>query len=165
VSDVAGNGTRSSQRLRRLAETVAIFAAVGPPLGGLVYVETAILPGTWDSERLPSILFAMIDVPLFALPFSYFFGIIPACITGLIIGIRQIFFGPVGWPEVLAWGLIIGALFALVVRPSDWGPLIIAAEIMTNAVPTLLCWRIVRSRMPTRAPTGSPALGLKELAK
>lgn len=138
---------------RPWAEAVSTFLiclALGPPLGGLIFAAcTAFFPAFgglansgngWDlSGGLVTTLF----LGLFAVPFSYLAGGVQAAATGLL-------FAAWGWfrgrPSVTVAMLVAAAVFA----GSALGgladePELLPAMVLIHAVPTFLCWLIIRN--------------------
>jgi hypothetical protein len=137
-------------RIGRLLEIVLIFVVLGPPIGFFVCLPLLVI----SAGNLPSALFAV----LFVMPLSYFYGAGPAALAGAAIGIKQAFFGRTTWSMAFAVGLIAGVVFLKGVDAFNPGaafqaqifdgaavPLFPALAILTCLVPTLLCWRLVRS--------------------
>ena len=93
-----------------LLGTVALFAALGPAVGGAVFIPVALTleAGTDAAPHIGWI--AGLIGHAFALIPAYIVGFWPAALTGLIYALYNAW-APVGWPRVLGAALI-GALVA-----------------------------------------------------
>jgi hypothetical protein len=95
-------------------------------------------------------------------PYSYVYGIVPATIAGLLIGILQVKYGGLNWPLVLAIGICVGLgySFALGHLPSAIsGKFLLPARLSTPeyvthsaacVFATFFCWRFVRNWYPAK---------------
>jgi len=148
---------------------VLTFVLVGPPIGAFVTWSLLAIVSRPQAAGAPSTdLLAVPIVALLIMPFAYFYGVVPAALAGLAIGIKQAFFGRTTWPMALGVGLLVGVIFLEgfdmlgprgVFRPTryDGSPIaeLPGILILTCVVPTMLCWALVRNRY--FAPT--PAAG------
>lgn len=128
--------------------TVLLCAALGPPIGGLVFAGSmalmpslaGITPNVNDDPggMLASVLF----VGLFAVPFSYLIGGLQAAATGLAFAVYGWVKGrPPLWFAALTGAAVFAAAAASGIT-SDRE--ILVPMILVHALPTLLCWLIVR---------------------
>ena len=145
--------TAGPSRLVRILQVlviVLVFAMVGPPIGGVLLLTLLAIvktgPGTGASDYVTVVFFALIYGSVFA----YLFGIIPAALVGLVVGVRQVYFGRVSLLEALGVGLIAGMVFMIVIF--ERGPangsdpyLLRPILVVTCVLPTLVCWLIVRT--------------------
>jgi hypothetical protein len=166
----------TSSCAQRVASIVLIFALVGPPVGGLVFFV-----GLWISflvERLiaetpvaslATALFRVLMsaiVALVAVPYSYLYGIVPAAIAGLVIGILRARYGNLNPSIVLVAGGLIGVVYTVAMSrliPVTASPInprlapeyfLLASDfrkakyflyILSCMLATLACWRFSRS--------------------
>jgi hypothetical protein len=157
----ATDGTTVSS-LGKVANIVGAFMAVGPPAGCFFFIVASatvgnIVRGAPISEVLIGIPVSAI-VFIFGVLFSYIYGIVPAAITGLLIGILQVKYGRLNWPLVLAIGICVGTGYSLAV-----GQLPNARPLTKLSAPdyamhglacvfaTFFCWRFVRNWYPAKA--------------
>lgn len=144
MSDVTAP-THASCLVRVFAITL-VFVVAGPPVGAVAFMTSAALSGMIQGGDVSGLGWVALFALIYAVPFSYFFGIIPAAAAGLLVGIRQAYFGPATWPYMLGTGLLVGfgTLFLLgqqtTIDPGSPVPIILA----TCLVPTFLCWLAVR---------------------
>lgn len=162
--------------VRRVAGIVLIFMLVGPPAGGIVFlvgrlifflvedlIAGAFLPAY--AGWLEIVVWALVLVLLSAFlaigaaPFSYLYGIVPAAIAGLVIGILRVKYGRLNASIVFVVGGLIGVVYALAMSR-----LIQATASLTNQLlasgfgitryflyfvscvaATFACWRFARS--------------------
>jgi hypothetical protein len=111
--------------VRQVAGIVLIFMGVGPPVGGLVFLvgrwmaavaSEPVSSGNW----LKTIAFALMGVVLSAFaaiaaaPYSYLYGIGPAAVAGLVIGILRLQHGRLNTSTVLVVGGGVGIASSLV---------------------------------------------------
>jgi hypothetical protein len=132
---------------------VLVFVAAGPPIGGFALVVVSLsvgvmrpsLPGSEPTTPQLGLVLTIIF-------FSYFLGAGPAALVGLIIGIKQAFFGPTSWRMALFIGLAAGFVFVerlgVIDRRdfegTDGSPLFPALLVLTCVIPTMWCWALVR---------------------
>jgi hypothetical protein len=159
-----------SSRLLSIAGIVAVFIAVGPPIGGFFYFTLGVIaPMLWHDLltkgiletilSIPAAILASALVPVMAAPYSYIYGLMPAAVAGLVIGILRLRYGRLNVPLVLAVGGCVGIIFALTLRqpPSAAGfPFNVGSPSklgvgeypllgLTCLFATLVCWRFVRT--------------------
>jgi hypothetical protein len=140
-------------RIGRLIATVIVFVVIGPPVGALALVLLVESLGHYGNPDLGDFdrhWLTLLDLVL-AVPVSYWYGTMPAAAAGLVIGIRQAFFGRATWPMALATGFIVA--LAVLAR-SGRHPFAAMADgrafpesaIATLAclVATMACWGLVR---------------------
>jgi hypothetical protein len=137
-------------RLLRVVLIGLIFALVGPLIGGVTVImmlaAVSMGPGASPADLMTALLFSLI----YGIAFAYLLGIVPAALVGLILGIRQVFFGRVSWGEALGLGLVAGMIFMILIARSpspDTAPSVLVQPILVLAcvIPTMVCWAIVRS--------------------
>jgi hypothetical protein len=143
----------------RVIGIVLIFALVGPPIGGVTLITTMAVvnmgSATTTSDYVTVVLFGLI----YGAVFAYLVGLLPAAVVGLIVAIRQVYFGRVTWLAALGLGSIAGLIFIYVVErapaydrsyPASVRPILV----VTCLLPTVACWLIVRNwyRKPQAAP-------------
>ncbi len=157
--------------VRRVAGIVLIFMLVGPPVGGFVFlvgrwIAVALLQTTRASGGwLEAIAYALVGVlasafaAIAAAPYSYMYGIVPAAVAGLVIGILRLQYGRLNTLIVLFVGGGIGTTSSLVlsrligVTNSPINLLALSGFSVTEyllyafscVIATLACWRFARS--------------------
>jgi hypothetical protein len=135
----------SLARAARAAGIVLVFVLIGPPVGGLVFMISTALVGLGRDADVAGLTWVALFALIYAVPLSYFAGVVPAAAAGLLVGIRQAFFGPANWIYAVCVGLAIGAAMLVLsgqhLFDNDAPMAIILA---TCLVPTLVCWLIVR---------------------
>jgi len=147
-------------RIGRLIAVVIVFVLIGPPVGALVLVvlvESLGQYGYGDVDGFDRSWLTLLDLVL-AVPVSYWYGTVPAAAAGLVIGIRQAFFGRATWPLPLATGFIVALVvlersgqhpFAM---PDDRSFPASAIVMLACLVATMACWGLVRSWYVAAAP-------------
>jgi hypothetical protein len=139
-------------RLRRLIAIVLIFVAVGPPVGALAFILSAALIGMGTKVDLAGLTWVGLFALIYAVPLSYLMGIGPAAAVGLLVGVRQAYFGAITWPFAIAIGLAAGAGFLLLsgqsIMPGSGDdaaqPVHVPVIVATCFSGTFVCWAIVR---------------------
>jgi hypothetical protein len=117
--------TATMSPVRHVAGIVMIFMLVGPPVGGLVFlvgrwIAAIVLETGSSGDWLKIITIALIGVVLSAFaaiaaaPYSYLYGIVPAAVAGLVIGILRRQHGRLNTSTVLVIGGGIGIASSLV---------------------------------------------------
>jgi hypothetical protein len=161
------DAAESTTSLAKVGNIVGAFMAVGPPAGCFfvfVAVGTAgnIYRGAPISEIVVGIPLSFLVVIL-GIPYSYIYGIIPAAIAGLLVGIFQLKYGRLNWPLVLAIGICVGLgySFTLGHLPSAIsGKFLLPAKLSTSeyvihslacVFATFFCWRFVRNWYAAKA--------------
>jgi hypothetical protein len=149
--------TVTATPFKKIAAITGFFAAVGPPLGYLVLIFVGGLVGSTHAAftgRLLEHLIAGLKLAtvgwILAIPFAYVFGIVPACLAGLIIGILHVYHRSNYFP-VLAVGVCVGSGYAVALRtylsnhvlPNQTQSLWPMA--LTCVATIFLCWRGVRN--------------------
>ena len=140
---------------------VLFFMVLGPPIGGLTFI----LAGALSSIRsIGDVGIAAVNIAsilgVVFLFFSYVFGTVPAAAAGLLVAAAEARCGTVSWLMAVAIGLLVGigdaAVMALMslgsIRPLAVTPSGLAASIVINGVPTLICWAMVRRLLPPVQP-------------
>jgi hypothetical protein len=148
----AGIPPQTGARVRRLLAIVLVFILCGPPVGALVFMLAVAVVGMGNQADLGGLTWVALFAIIYAIPFGYLIGFTPALAAGLIVGVRQAFFGPATWWFALGAGLAVGVGFQLatgqpLLPPADTdmnmreqGPIMI----LTCACSTLVCWSLVR---------------------
>jgi hypothetical protein len=154
-------GSRSCRLLvsaRKVAGVMALFMALGPPIGSGVFVSGGLLISLAQPNVavFPTILFVPFLV-IIAAPFGYLYGLPAAALAGSMVGAAQMKFGQLPWAIVLLIGAGVGAcdsimhpaLERLVRRTATKleVPTLMDAAILciTCTVATFVCWRVVRN--------------------
>jgi len=150
-----------------------LFMIFGPPIGGAVYfvwiVGGFVIGSLISGPQIDPIsgpqfhlwvlqaISAMALLAVWTVPSSYFLGLLPAALAGIIVGTAQIRFGQLPWAIVLLIGAGVGAFDVIIhgklvsllpgsgikpETPSVLGALILSVRYI---VPTFVCWRIVRN--------------------
>jgi hypothetical protein len=143
--------------LDRFLRIFIVFVLAGPPLGFVVLTLGFFLQKGTSVRfvELPAVLTKLLP----GLPFAYLFGILPAAAAGALIGAYKVAKGHVPWWVAFAIGTIVGVVFLYFMdRPrspsaasnaTDSGMKVLL--ILTNLLPTMLCWLIVRNWYTTSA--------------
>jgi hypothetical protein len=140
-------------RVARLISIVLVFMVVGPPVGAMVFMLTVALIGLGARADLQGLTWVAMFAVIYAVPFSYLIGVGPAAAAGLIVGIRQTYFGRVRWWFALAAGIVVGVGFLLLtgqplMRFGDEAGALrehSAVIVLTCLGATMVCWAIVRN--------------------
>jgi len=146
---------RQPSRGKRVSCVIAVllvFVFVGPPVGALAFMLTTALVGMGAKVDLAGLSWIGLFALIYAAPLSYLIGAGPAAIGGLVVGIRQAFFGPVTWPIALLVGAGLGIGFLLMsgqslssvlssIEQRDYLLIMVA----TCLAATMVCWSIVRN--------------------
>jgi hypothetical protein len=117
---------------------VIVFVVVGPPVGFLTFLIASSPSDAMDT------LTTLWSPPYFVvliggIAMSYVFGGGPLALAGLVVGIRQAYFGPGTWWIALATGVPV----QLANFPSSDFSFTPAVLILSCVAPTLLCWLLV----------------------
>ncbi|MGE0846939.1 MAG: hypothetical protein AB7L41_11785 [Flavobacteriaceae bacterium] len=131
----------ASRTLRFLA-TLAVFALVGPLVGGLITL--AGLAGQisgWTSSDTPMTFMAMAIYGLWA---AYPLGIVPALIAGAAIAAKRLNGGEAGFPVALATGAVTGLVWTYgFMDAGRLDPPWLSVVFVVAAIgATLACWAI-----------------------
>jgi hypothetical protein len=167
VSAARSTAPGRAARGRRLIGIVLTFVALGPPIGFFVTWSLLVIVARPENASATSTdLLAVPIILLLIMPFAYLYGVVPAALAGLAIGIKQAFFGRTTWPMALGVGLLVGVIFLEgfdiigprgVFRPTRYDgspiPELPGILILTCVVPTMLCWALVRNRYFAPTPT------------
>jgi hypothetical protein len=130
----------------RVAAVVLVFVLLGPPVGGVTFMLAAVVVGLGSAADLQGLSWVLMFALIYAVPLSYLAGTIPAVIAGLLMGIRQAYFGPATWPYAVGIGLIVGfgMLYLSGQRLGPGADAPVPILLATCLVPTLVCWLVVR---------------------
>ena len=148
MSVVASPVPNTAARVRRLIAIVLVFIVVGPPVGALAFFLSVGLIGMGLKADLAGLTWIGLFALIYAVPLSYMIGVGPAAAVGLLVGIRQAWFGAIRWPFALAIGLAAGVGFLLLsgqpVIPRFGGdttqPVHVPVMVTTCLSATLACW-------------------------
>jgi hypothetical protein len=140
-------------RMWRLIAIVLVFVIVGPPVGATAFVLSAALIGMGIKIDFAGLTWIGLLALIYALPLSYLIGVGPAAAVGLLVGIRQAFFGAIRWPFALAIGLASGLAFLAlsgqpmipVSRDDASQPIHATVIIWVCLSATFACWAVVRN--------------------
>lgn len=88
-----------------------LFALLGPPLGGLLVALAIGITETWQGNLQGEGMSNWLAILGLALVFSYPFGVVPAAVTGLMVGWLR--------PRLVGWraattGALLGGVFTIV---------------------------------------------------
>jgi hypothetical protein len=130
---------------------LVIFVLVGPPVGAVIFLVTVGLIGMGHQADLSGLAWVGLFAIIYGVPFGYLIGAAPAAAAGLLVGIRQAFFGRTPWWLAIAIGVLVGIGFQVAtgqpVVPSDDSVGLREQGVVmaiTCLCATLLCWGIVR---------------------
>ena len=140
------------RRVALLLKVVGVYLLVGPPVGALVFFLSIALVGMGQKVDLAGLGWIGLFALIYGVPFSYLIGTGPAAVAGLVIGVRNAFFGPATWAFAILTGLGVGigllTMSGQQLIPPTAGeteyPISNAVLIVTCFVSTMICWRIVR---------------------
>lgn len=139
------------RRLLRVLAVVLVFVAVGPPVGGFVFLPTLVMADFGGSVDVSSMLLVAAFGLIYAVPLSYFIGALPAALTGCFVGAWLAFYGRMPLVAALATGIGAGVVMTMLsdreLLSATGGP------IDTEALPivaacfagTMAAWAIVRT--------------------
>lgn len=140
-----------SQRLRRVLAVMLVFFLVGPPVGAMVFMLATAVVGLGVKTDLSSLLLVGAFSMIYAVPLSYLVGAGPALMTGAGIGLWLAFLGRMTWHFAVLAGLIAGMVLLSMSGSPGFPPQnelfnapAVPVMLATCAVPTLICWAIVR---------------------
>lgn len=139
------------QRLFRVLVVVLVFIAVGPPVGGFVFLPTLVMADFGSSVDVSSMLLVVAFGLIYAVPLSYFIGALPAALTGCFVGAWLAFYGRMLLVAALATGIGAGLVMTMLSDrdllsatggPIDTEVLPIIAACFAG---TMAAWAIVRT--------------------
>jgi hypothetical protein len=112
-----------AHRGRRVAAIALVFIAAGPIIAAAVGIALITLYAATHGVGSQSALVqlwqsAVVFVAVAAIA-GYTVGIIPAAVAGLMIGVKEAYFGGAGWAFALVVGLLVG-LSPELVRLGPW---------------------------------------------
>jgi hypothetical protein len=124
---------------------VLIFMLVGPGVGTIVIaILKGLTDGSWAAiAEIPASIFLGL-----VLGVGHSIGGIPAAVAGLIVGIKQVYFGGAGWPFALSAGVLVGIPLALFFgNPAVMGgnTKVLTEFCVVTTLSTLACWWVVKS--------------------
>jgi hypothetical protein len=140
-----------ASRRRRVLAITLVFAAVGPPVGTMIFLM-AVNGGPITGYG------ARDDFALLIMSFyiGYLIGGIPAIAAGLMIASKHVYRGGAGWPFVLGIGLLVGIaleiFFHLISNPNPIvGPMLARGTYCAvAALSTVICWLVIRMWLSAR---------------
>jgi hypothetical protein len=152
---VSVRGELFAVRVGRLVETIFVFFLIGPPLGAVVIALIGWIgaPPTRTGTELLSVY--AVGTVSWLIPLSYFFGTIPALMSGTIVGATRAVLGRVPRWMVLAAGFgsafadlylgvgVVGRLGNQPVGDWNWFAMAVLAALL-YVVPTVICVSIER---------------------
>lgn len=163
--DAADSTTVSS--LGKVGRIVGTFMVFGPPAGCFfVFVAGVTVGNIYRGAPISEVLVGIplsVLVVIAGMPYSYVYGIVPAAIVGLLIGILQLKYGGLSWPLVLAIGICVGVGYSLALGhlPSAIaGKFLLPARLsmpeyvihsLACVFATFVCWSFVRNWYPAKA--------------
>ncbi len=119
--------------------TILIFALLGPLIGYSVFCLWVLVALPMKDDSRP--LLQSLGMMLVNFPVGYLIGVIPALVAGALVVASEVR-SRATWPDVAVIGLIIGSVFATVIRPNFGIEGLLAVSV--GLVPTLICWRLAR---------------------
>lgn len=125
---------------------VLVFVLLGPPVGALVFMLTTALIGFGKGVDLAGLTWVALFAVIYAVPFSYLIGVVPAAAAGLLVGVRQAYFGPATAFYAAGAGLLVGIclLWMSGQRIGSGSDASTPVMLATCFVSTLVCWTVVR---------------------
>jgi hypothetical protein len=153
----------------QLANIAGFFAAVGPPVGGVIWwLSGAVLGLIFRSEpnlgTIKTIVGAFF-IGIASAPISYLFGLLPAALAGLLVGAAQLNYGRLPWPVVVLIGFGVGIIDVFIIKGyallfSDFGYLqstglpsfpSLLVPTVACTIATFVCWGFVQNWYIERA--------------
>lgn len=139
-------------RLRRLLAIAWIFAVAGPPIGTVVFMLVTAVIGMGRGVDVAGLSWVALFSLIYGVPFGYLIGVMPALASGLLVGVRQAWFGPAPLWFAVAAGILVGVGFLIATGRPLWhaadaetDPAQFSALIvLTTTLATLCCWAMVR---------------------
>lgn len=152
--------------MANLLKILTVFVLLGPPIGAIAFFAGMGIYGASQTGDLASLLWVFLFGLIYGVPLSYFIGMIPAAIAGLILGALAVFHRTPGTLLSVATGIIVGlgvvysggrpAIPDSLESASDYVPAFLL--IVTCLVATVFCWAVARRTIAN--PIGSSALPL-----
>jgi hypothetical protein len=136
---------RALMRFVQLLLIVVVFAVIGPLVGTIVVAAWfGLIGGTlhWIAQIPGIIIFGVVTGA------AHMLGGIPAVVAGILIGIKQGWFGGVGWLFALGAGALVGMgteVVLLVLSGPSGNSGLDGMFFAAATVSTLACWRIVKA--------------------
>lgn len=160
---------RAGKPVRRLLGMVALFALVGPPVGGLVVsaflAVLAAIPQLMALELLEAltiVVTATLFGTMFGLPIAYFTGVLPAAGIGLAVALWDRHKGLISWRIAFGAALVSWLLVAMgadgLVETDEGTRIWQVSLLLAHLAATAVCWWLARSffdRPVTTQPAGS----------
>jgi len=140
------------KRINCAIAILLVFLFIGPPVGALAFILSIALIGMGSHVDLLGLSWIGLFALIYAAPLSYLIGVGPAAAGGLVIGIRQAFYGPIRWPVAMLIGIGLGvgvlvmsgkSLPSALTSTDD--PEYLPVMVITCLAATMVCWGIVRT--------------------
>jgi hypothetical protein len=140
----------------RFTGIVAIFALLGPPIGGLTVAvcfgvmaaNSGLVATTWV-EALRAFAMTTIFTAVFGLPLSYIVGIGPAAGTGVAVAAWDMRRGVISWLVALGASIVFGTLAILradeIISTDEGVRFAQIAIALAHLVSAVACWAIARA--------------------
>jgi hypothetical protein len=143
----------------KVGSITGLFMVLGPLIGAGIWVVLiaggALIVGPMPPGLLQTITYMAFLVSM-ALPFGYIFGLLPASLAGIVIGVTQITFGQLHWTIVLLIGAGVGICDVMIqqkltsllsvpgIKPQGPNLLGVMISCAMCAIATCVCWLVVR---------------------
>lgn len=126
-----------------------VFLVLGPSVGAIVFVPAVALVQALGLSGFQDVARGGVMALIYLIAFSYLIGLVPAAVSGLIIGLWQGFVGPLSGGVAALIGLGVGAATVAALHPnlSQWAERdVTRAALLIGAClgATLACWRVVK---------------------
>lgn len=143
-----GTPAPRSRAALRFAGTVAVFALIGPIVGGLVVMIGVTVFGLkiWNPEDAVWVLLAMIVYGLWA---AYPFGIVPSLAVGALVAWKDIY-GGTSLALAALVGAVAGAIWGQFAEASGTANFLFPTLVAAGLIGTLVCWRLTRRKAEAR---------------
>jgi hypothetical protein len=140
-------------RLWRVVAIILVFVAIGPVVGTAVFIVLAMLDslvthGVGSTDELVRMIANMVPALIIGSMVGYVIGAIPAAGAGLMVGIKQVYFGGAGWRFALGAGMLLGLLRLAYDRhlpASQDDTKVLFGFCVITTLSTLACRRVVKS--------------------
>ncbi len=145
-------------RTDRLLLTALFFSFFGPIVGNVVYFLSAGIFGSilallrLDILLAAKALLGMIILAVIGIPTAFMYGLIPAAVAGISIGLFYLFMNRVPWLVVLGVGLCVALPFSYYYEnytlmgggPRGSAPFRYSWDTFTVVVATLICSAMIK---------------------
>jgi hypothetical protein len=162
MSEAAQAG-KTSSRVKAFFLVVLTFAALGPPIGGLLFGMVTTFTVAWANSggaSVYNVVSGYIVLVGLSILFSYVFAIPHALIAGVIVAVAGIWWR---WSNIfvaLAAGAvasIAGTLVLLVQQPGAADPMRIFYFMPSSLLAAFVCWYITRGIISATWHSAEPA--------